>query len=92
MTREQFAQKMHWPLIIWFAGLVSVVAMAPQLIKIMVTWKVDDLSLPMFLLTFFVQASFSLEGYFKRNSVLMVCPGLAALVTGIITLLILAIR
>ena len=81
MTREEFAKRIRWSWIIWLAGLVSIVAMLPQLIKIIVTQKVDDLSLPMFFLTFLVQAAFSLEGYFSRNKVLMFCPGGAAIIT-----------
>ena len=89
MTREEFARKIRWPFIIWFTGLMSIVAMTPQLIKIIITQKVEDLSLSMFALTFFIQSAFSLEGYFTRNKVLMFCPGGAAIVTLNIVILIL---
>ncbi len=80
MTREEFAEKIRWPFIIWAFGFVNVGAMLPQLIQIIQTQKTDGLSLPMFATYFVTQVAFAFDGYFKRNTVFMVCLGLSALV------------
>jgi|GEM_PF-911918 len=92
MTREQLSKKIHWPLVIWTVGVLSIGTMMPQVIKLVMTWKADDLSLPMFVITFIVQASFSTEGFFKRSKVLVVCSGLSACITGTLIILVLVIR
>ncbi len=81
MTREEFAKKIRWPLIIWIFGFVNVAAMLPQLYKILSSKNVEGLSIEMFITYFFVQVAFSLDGYFKRNTVLMVCLGISALIS-----------
>jgi len=84
MTREEFAKKIHWPLIIWTAGLVNVTAMLPQLYQIIKTHNVQGLSIGMFLIFFSVQVCMAMEGYFKRNRMLLVCIGLSACISGTI--------
>jgi uncharacterized protein with PQ loop repeat len=92
MTREQVARRIRWEAIIWTAGLVNVTAMLPQLYQIVTTRNVDGLALPMFVIYFAIQVAFSIEGYFKRNKMLMVCLGLSAIVSAIIISLIFYLR
>lgn len=81
MTREEFSKKIRWARIIWVMGIINVAAMLPQLYTILKTHKTDNLSVEMFAIYFFVQVSFSLEGYFIRNRMLMTCLGLSAVVS-----------
>jgi uncharacterized protein with PQ loop repeat len=92
MTREEFAKRIHWPIIIWTAGLVNVTAMMPQLYQIIKTHNVKSLSISMFLIFFVIQVCMSLEGYFKKNRMLQVCIGLSACISGSIICLILYYR
>ncbi|MFA5188728.1 MAG: PQ-loop domain-containing transporter [Patescibacteria group bacterium] len=87
MKREELAKRIHWPIIIWTARLVNVTAMMPQLLQIIKTHNVAGLSLGMFVIYLVVQIAFSLEGYFTKNRMLMVCLGLSAFISAsIITL------
>jgi uncharacterized protein with PQ loop repeat len=81
VTREEFALLIYWEWIIWTAGLVNVGAMLPQLHKLRKTRKTEDLSLQMFTIYFCIQVAFALEGYFKRNNILLWCLGLSAVVS-----------
>lgn len=92
MTREEVAKKIHWDRIIWTVGLVNVVAMLPQLHQIATTRNVAGLSLGMFVTYFLIQVAFSLQGYFRRDKMLMVCLGLSAVVSAIIISLVLYLR
>ena len=92
MTREDVARAIHWEVIIWIAGVVNVGAMVPQLYKIIETRNVDGLALPMFVTYLCVQVALSLDGYFKKNKMLMVCLGLSAVVSVTIILSILYLR
>ena len=92
MTREDVARKVHWPFIIWLAGLVNVGAMIPQLIKIIQTKNTDGLAIEMFAIYFLIQVAFSIEGYFTRNRMLMVRLGLSAIVSASIIVLVIYIR
>ena len=90
--REEIAKKIRWPFIIWLIGFVNVAAMLPQLYQIMTTKNVAGLSLTMFAIYFLIQVAFSLEGYLKRNRMLMVCMGLSALVSVSIIALVMYLR
>ena len=92
MTREDVAKKIRWDAIIWTAGLVNVGAMLPQLYQILRTHNVQALSLQMFVLYFLIQVAFSLQGYFRRDSMLKWCLGLSAVVSLTIICLILYFR
>jgi len=92
MTREKFAEKIRWEWIIWIMGFVNVGAMLPQIIKTIQTQKVDNLSLETFILYFFIQVALSLEGYFKRSNMLMICLGLSAVVSATMIALIWYLR
>jgi uncharacterized protein with PQ loop repeat len=92
MTRQQFASRIRWPLIVWTCGLMNVVAMLPQLIQILSTKKVENVSVSMFIIYEVIQIGFALDGFFKRNKVLMVCMTLSAIVTMSIVCLIVYYR
>ena len=92
MTREKFAEKIHWKTIIWLFGLGNVVAMLPQTYQIITTWHVEGLSLGMFITYFVIQVAFSLEGFFSRNKMFMWCLGISSLISAITIGLILFIR
>lgn len=92
MTREELAKKVRWDYIIWIAGLVNVGAMLPQLHMIITTRNVEGLSLEMFVIYFFIQVAFSLQGFFRRDKMLMVCLGLSAVVSAVIISLVLYLR
>ena len=92
MTRDEVAKAIRWNSIIWTAGLVNVGAMLPQLHQIITTRKVEDLSLGMFVIYFFIQVAFSLQGFFRRDKMLMVCLGLSAVVSAIIISLVVYLR
>ncbi len=92
MTRDLIAKRIHWSFIIWLAGMVNVTAMLPQLVRIIRTRDVAGLSLAMFVLYFLVQVAFSIEGFFKKNRMLMVCMGLSAVVSGMIIVLVTYLR
>ena len=92
MTREEVAKTIRWEIIIWTAGLVNVGAMLPQLYQIVTTRNVAGLSLEMFVIYFFLQVAFSLQGFFRRDKMLMVCLGLSAVVSAIIICLVLYLR
>ncbi len=92
MTRDLIAKRIHWSFIIWLAGMVNVTAMLPQLVHIIRTRNIAGLSLAMFVLYFLVQVAFSIEGFFKKNRMLMVCMGLSAVVSGMIIALVTYLR
>lgn len=92
MTREEVTKKIRWDIIIWTAGLVNVGAMLPQLYQIIKTRNVDGLALEMFVIYFVLQVVFSLQGFFQRDKMLMVCLGLSAVVSAIIIGLVLYLR
>ena len=92
MRRDLIAKRIHWSFIIWLAGMVNVTAMLPQLVRIIRTHNIAGLSLAMFVLYFFVQVAFSIEGFFKNNGMLMVCMGLSAVVSGMIIVLVTYLR
>ena len=81
MTREQFAEKIGWSKIIWFMGLVNVAAMLPQLYQLITTRQTQGLNVGMFWIFLAVQVAFSLQGYFRRDQMLMWCLGLSATVS-----------
>jgi len=72
--------------------MLNVTAMLPQLFRIIRTHQADGLSLAMFALYFIVQVAFSIEGFFTKNRMLMVCMGLSAVVSGAIIVLVSYLR
>src|SRR5260370_38283650 len=64
--------------------MVNVKGRLPQLVRIIRTRNIEGLSLAMFVLYFLVQVAFSIEGFFKKNRMLMVCMGLSAVVSSVI--------
>jgi len=80
-NREQVAITIRWEAIIWTAGILNAAAMLPQLIRLFTTKETAGISLEMFYIYGIIQIAFCLEGYFKRNAMLMWCLGLSAVVT-----------
>ena len=88
MTRDEVAKRVHWPKIIWTAGIVNVTAMLPQLYQLLKTKATEGLSLEMFVIYLGIQICFCLEGYFKRNKMLFWCLGTSAVVSTVIIALV----
>jgi len=55
--------------------------MLPQLWQIISTHKTEGLSLGMFWIYFLIQIALSLQGYFRRDKMLMWCMGFSAFVS-----------
>jgi len=92
LTREQLAKRVHWPKIIWTAGIVNVTAMLPQLWQLLKTHETKGLSVEMFCIYLGIQICFCLEGYFKRSKMLFWCLGASAVVSSVIIALIVYYR
>lgn len=92
MTREEVAKLIRWEFIIWTFGIVNVAAMFPQLVRLLTTKETAGLSLEMFVIYGVIQIGFCLEGYFKRNKMLMWCLGLSAVVSATIITTVLYLR
>ncbi len=50
MTREQFADKIHWQKIIFFIGILNALAVVPQLLQLLKTKVTIGLSIEMLFL------------------------------------------
>lgn len=87
MDRESIAQLFYWPIISWTVCIIGVGSMLPQLLKIMRTHKVDDLSPTAFWIVFLSQLVYSIDGFVRCNSMLMICMGLGSLVSHAIIVL-----
>ena len=81
MTRELFAKKIFWNKIIWTISIVNPLMILPQLVQIWQTHQTVGLSFGFLSILFFVQAGFSLHGFFTRDRFIMGSNGLAALMT-----------
>ena len=92
MTREELAAKLHWPKVVWFGGLVNVVALAPQLIKLIRTRETTGLAIEMFSIFLLAQLIFAVQGYFTRSKAQLITMLLSALETTAIILLITHLR
>lgn len=92
MTRDEFAERIHWPVIIWSMGIINVSAMLPQLVRLIQTQVTEGLAIQMFVIYAAVQAAFAAEGYFKRSTVLLICMTLSAIISVTVIALIIAYR
>lgn len=81
MTREQIAEKIRWPLIIWLISIINPLMTAPQLWKIWSTGETAGLSFGFLGILLFVQGGFSVHGFFTRDRFIMGSNGLAATMT-----------
>jgi uncharacterized protein with PQ loop repeat len=81
MTREEFAQKIRWTGIIWLVSIVNPLMTAPQLLQLWQTRETAGLSMSFLGILFFVQAGFSVHGFFLRDKFVMISNGLAAMMT-----------
>ena len=86
MTREQFAEKIRWPILIWLIGIANPFFMFPQLIGIWTTGRVEGISLLTLCILVILQWGFSLHGFFLRDRPLMVSNAAAGFVTLVTTL------
>ena len=78
MTREEFAEKIHWPKIFWFTAMLNPAAFLPQIYHIFSTGKVDGISIPMFALFIVIQLTFLYQGYLQRSVQQMLSMGMSA--------------
>jgi uncharacterized protein with PQ loop repeat len=78
MTREQIAKKIHWTKIIWTISIINPIMILPQLLQIWQTHQTAGISLGFLLILIFVQAGFSLHGFFTKDRFIMGSNGLAA--------------
>jgi len=92
MTREEFARKIRWPYIAWFICAAGSFTMLPQLIQIMRTHTVRDLSMTMYVMVLAAQLGYVGQGYFRRDRLLTVCMLVASIITSIIIVAILHYR
>ena len=81
MTREQIANKIRWPLIIWLVSIINPLMTVPQLWSVWATRETAGLSMGFLSILLFVQAGFSLHGFFTRDRFIMGSNGLAAAMT-----------
>jgi uncharacterized protein with PQ loop repeat len=81
MTREVVAEKIRWPVIIWIVSIINPFMTAPQLIQLWQTGQTAGISLGFLGILFFVQAGFSLHGFFTRDKFIMGSNGFAAAMT-----------
>ncbi len=92
MNREEFAARIHWSRVVWFGGLINVVAMMPQLYSLLTTHETAGLSASMFGIFLVMQSTFALQGYFSRSRAQMITMALSAVETTVIIILILHYR
>jgi len=92
LTREEIEKKIHWNIIFWIAGLVNMGAMLPQLYQTVKTRNVEGISLEMFIIFFFLQLAFGLQGFFRHDKVQTASMGLGAVVTVVIIGLVFFLR
>lgn len=92
ISRERFAKKIHWPFIIWSMGIINAFALFPQVLDVIQTHRVEGISLTTFVIVFGIQVAFSLDGFFKRNFVLLVSNGSAACINALLISLVIHYR
>ena len=86
MKREQIAQKIRWTGIIWVVSIINPFMTLPQLLQLWQTHETAGLSFGFLGILLFVQAGFSLQGFFTRDRFIMYSNGVAATMT-VITIL-----
>lgn len=81
MTREEVASRIGWYRVVWWVGLLNPFMILPQFYKVWSTGQTTDISMGFLLILVFLQAMFSLHGFFIQDSMVRVSNGLAALST-----------
>lgn len=81
MTRETFAASIRWTWIIWLISVINPTMTAPQLWRLWASGETAGLSLGFLGILIFVQAGFSMHGFFTRDRFIMWSNGLAATMT-----------
>ena len=78
MTREAIAQLIFWHQIVWWVGMLNPLMILPQLWRIWETRRTKDISMSFMFVLVFLQAMFSVHGFFIRDPIVMWSNGLAA--------------
>jgi uncharacterized protein with PQ loop repeat len=86
MDREAVAKKIHWSKIIWLVSIINPLMTLPQLIQLWVTRETAGLSLIFLGILLFVQAGFSLHGFFTHDRFILVSNGIASTMTLVVIL------
>jgi uncharacterized protein with PQ loop repeat len=81
MKREEVAQAIQWPTIIWCIGILNPLFLLPQLWTVWASESTEGISLVSFVIMFAIQTGFSSHGFFMRDRPLMLSNGGAAFVT-----------
>ena len=81
MTREDIAQQIRWTWVIWLISVINPAMTLPQFVQLWRTGETAGLSLGFLGILIFVQAGFSLHGFFTRDRFIMWSNGLAAAMT-----------
>jgi uncharacterized protein with PQ loop repeat len=81
MNRETIAEKIHWKKIIWLVSIINPLMTLPQLVQLWISQETAGLSLLFLGILLFVQAGFSLHGFFMRDRFIMTSNGIAAAMT-----------
>lgn len=92
MTREEFAKKIHWSVIVWVVSLLNPLAMIPQVITVMFSSSTEGLSLMTTALYCLIQVALTIEGFFTRNVMLMFCFGSSTVISVAVILYVLYLR
>jgi len=92
MTREEFAELIHWPKIIWLIGIANPFFMFPQLLTILTSGLTEEISVTTLVVLIGIQAGFAIHGFFLRNNLLMLSNSAAATVTLITVISVLYFR
>ena len=92
MTREAFAEYIHWNWYIGFIGFVNIVSLVPQIRQTIRTRKVNEISLMTFVIIFVIQVSFAIEGFFRNSPTILWSNGIAACTNTLLISLVLYFR
>lgn len=85
MTREEFAKKIRWDIIMWVIGYANPLLAIPQLIKLITTGDATGVSGTFLGFMLIIQTGFSLHGFFMRDKMLCVSNAIAGSFTFITT-------
>jgi len=81
MTREEFAERIHWPQIIWVVIIANPLMIVPQWWEIISTGRAQNVSLLFLMVLLGLQWAWSVHGFFIRDNSVFVSNGLAGLST-----------
>lgn len=81
MDRGEFLNIAAWRWWMIFIGVINPLFPIPQLYQIVTTGVTEGISIETFVLVVVIQATFSAQGYLRRDRVLFASNGIAALVS-----------